>query len=294
MAVLNFNAQTVAPAMGMETVPKGWYNVIMDQSEMKPTKDGQGGYLECRFTILDGAHAGKHIFTRLNLQNKNQTTVEIAQKQLSAIAHAVQVLQVQDSQQLHGRPLKVKVKIRVDTTGEYEDQNEITVFKDINSVVEQGGDSSPAMPAAFANMGQPQGFGGQPPAQPAAWAPQAAQQQPVQQQQPPQQQPGGQPWGQGAAQPWQQPQGQFAPAQQAPVQQQQPQFQPQQQPQQFAQPQQPVQQQPQQFQPTPAFQPAATQQAPAAQGWTPPAQGAPAQGGPQTAMPPWAQRPAGQ
>lgn len=276
MAQLNFDATQVAPDLGFETVPAGWYNAMIDESEMKPTKDGSGAYLQTRFNIIDGQYANRKIYMRLNLRNTNPVAQEIAYKQLSAIAHAVGVLHVQDSSQLHGLPMKIKVKLRKDTSGQYEDSNEISSIKNINEQVDMG--SQAAAPAGgFGGApagGMPPGFG----APQGGFAPQAA----------PQQAP--------AQQPWQQPAQQQAPAPQAAPQQQwqqpaqQPAPQPQQAPAQAAPAQQPWQQpaaaQPWQQAPqqqAPVQQPAPQQTAPA------PQQAAPAGFNPQTATPPWAQ-----
>lgn len=175
MAQLNFDARQVAPATGFETVPPGWYNVIVDESEMKPTKAEGGAYLKVRYSILDGQYAGRKLFGNINLQNANPQAVEIGLKQLSALAHAVGVLMVADSQQLHNIPLKIKVKVRKDTTGQYEDQNEVQQWKNINEPVE--GAAPAAGAAAFAPpAGAPAGFPGAaaPPAQPWAQPPSAA------------------------------------------------------------------------------------------------------------------------
>lgn len=277
MAQLNFDATQVAPDMGFETIPAGWYNAMIDETEMKPTKDGSGAYLQTRFNVIDGQYAGRKVFIRLNLRNANPVAQEIAYKQLSAIAHAVNVLHVQDSSQLHGLPLKIKVKVRKDKDGQYEDQNEIQAFKNINEQVEMAG--APAQggaPAGFggapAGFGAPQGF-----QQP---APQQFQQPQAPVQQPQFQQPAAQPWQQPAQQPApQQPVQQ--PWQQAPA--QQPVQQPAQAPAQAApvqQPwQQPAAQQP--WQQAPAQAP--VQQAPVQQ--AAPQQTHPAQ----SATPPWAQ-----
>lgn len=148
MATLNFDARTVAPQTGFEPLPVGWYNVIVDESEMKPTKAGDGAYLKLRYSILDGQFAGRKIFGNINLQNANPQAVEIGLKQLSAVAHAVGVLLVQDSQQLHNIPLKIKLKIRSDKTGEYEPQNEITQWKNINEPIDAPAAGAPAFAAA--------------------------------------------------------------------------------------------------------------------------------------------------
>lgn len=161
-ADLNFDATTVEPDAGFETIPPGWYNVAIDQSDMKPTKDGAGAYLELRFNVLDGQYHNRKLFTRLNLKNTNVQTVEIAQKQLSAICHAVGVLRPAKSEELHGIPLKGKIKIRP-AQGDYEAQNEFTAYKNINEAVDTAG-ATPATPGADTAA----------PAQPWAAAPAAA------------------------------------------------------------------------------------------------------------------------
>lgn len=177
-AILNFDARSVAPSTGaMDAIPAGWYNAMIDESGLKPTKDGQGNYLELRLNVIDGQYAGRKLFTRLNLRNANPVAQEIAYKDLSAICHATGVIQVQDSGQLHGIPMKVKVKLRK-ATDEYEASNEVSAYKNINEVVEgAGGSSAPAgfpAPAGFQApqaMQAPQGFGA-PQAAPVAPAPQ--------------------------------------------------------------------------------------------------------------------------
>lgn len=185
MAQLNFNAATVAPAEAPEAIPAGWYNARVTASEMKPTSDGSGAFLQLEMTILDGEYANRKLFDRINLQNKNPVAVEIGYRQLSAVCHATGVIQVQDSQQLHGIPMKVKVSLRPAGPGAdgkyYEASNEIKGYKNINDGA--GGAQASSMPP------QPQGFS-QAPAQPAPqqfqqpapqqWAPPAQAQVPPQ------------------------------------------------------------------------------------------------------------------
>jgi len=196
MVQINFDAQQYVPLEERGAVPAGWYNVAMDKSEAKPTKDGSGMYLECQFVVLDGLHKGARFWTRLNIRNSSPQAVEIAYRELSSIAHACGVMQVQDSTQLHNIPIKVKVKIR--KAEGYDDQNEITAYKPASHPVETVG-ASP-----FGGAGQAGGF--QPPSGSPAQPPQQA----TQQWQPPQQ----------AQQPWQQAQQAQQQAQQPPMQQQ--------------------------------------------------------------------------
>lgn len=123
-----FDATTVAPQQAFEPIPAGWYAAMIDDSEMRPTKDGSGAYLLLRFVVMEGQYANRKVFARLNLQNRNETAVNIAQQQLSAICHAIGVFQVADSQQLHGKPMQIKVKY-VQAEGNYEASNDVTGFK---------------------------------------------------------------------------------------------------------------------------------------------------------------------
>lgn len=151
MALLQFDARQVAPDQGFDTVPAGWYNVMVDESGIKPTKDGTGTLLNVRYTILDGQYQGRKIFGRFNIRNSNPTAQEIAYKQLSALAHAVGVLEIQDSEQLHGRPLKVKVKlVPASEDGKYEAKNEVTGWKNVNEQVGAVASAPVAAPQMFA------------------------------------------------------------------------------------------------------------------------------------------------
>ena len=63
MAQLNFNATNVEPDAGTPVpVPAGVYNVMVDESDVKPTSNGSGAYLQVRYNILDGKYAGRKLF----------------------------------------------------------------------------------------------------------------------------------------------------------------------------------------------------------------------------------------
>lgn len=145
MALLNFNASQVQPDQGRFAIPAAWYNVMVDQTELKPTSEGDGLYLETRYKVLDGAYKDQTIYSRFNLKNASAQAQEIGHKQLSALAHAVGVLMVQDSAQLHNIPLKVKVKIRA-ARGDYEESNEISAWKNINEAVPTSPSAAAATP----------------------------------------------------------------------------------------------------------------------------------------------------
>jgi hypothetical protein len=98
--------------------------------------------------VIDGQYAGRYIFAGLNIQNQNPTAQEIGQSQLSAICHAIGLLQLQDSNELHNKPLEVKVSIRPARTDErtgqtYDADNDVKGFRALKT----GGTAQTAAPA---------------------------------------------------------------------------------------------------------------------------------------------------
>ena len=127
----NFDATQVAPSAPMETVPPGDYVVQIINSEMKSTKDNTGQFLWLEMDIIDGEFQGRKLWDRLNLVNNNAQAVEISQRALSAICHSTGVLNVQDSEQLHFKPMVASVKVKP-PKGEYDASNEIKGYKPLN------------------------------------------------------------------------------------------------------------------------------------------------------------------
>jgi hypothetical protein len=119
-----FDASSVDPTMPFEALPPGRYLVQIVASEMRPTKDGAGQYLWLELDVLEGEYQGRKLFDRLNLVNPNPTAVEIAQRTLSAICHAIGKMQVQDSDELHLIPMMVDVKVRPPKNG-YDASNKV-------------------------------------------------------------------------------------------------------------------------------------------------------------------------
>lgn len=130
MASLNFNAQAVQPAQNNFTpIPAGVYPAQIIESEIRALRSGNGEALSLQFEILGNQYAGRRVFANLNINHTNKEAERIAQEQLSAICHAVGVMQLQDSSQLHNKPMNIRVKIRKQEG--YEDRNEVSGFEAI-------------------------------------------------------------------------------------------------------------------------------------------------------------------
>jgi len=126
----NFNAANVAPSQALDALPNGWQNVQITNSEQKPTSKGDGQMIVFEFTVLDGPYKGRKIFDQLCLVHPNPTTVEIAYKNLSAICHATNRIQIQQTTaEVHGIPMMIKLKKRearrTEDGKEYDANNEV-------------------------------------------------------------------------------------------------------------------------------------------------------------------------
>lgn len=144
-----FDANQHEPRQDFDVLPAGEYIATITESEMKSTKAGNGQYLSLTLEILDGPFKGRKLFDRLNLEHPNRTAVSIAMGTLSAISHAVDVLNVSDSSQLHGRPMIVKVKVK-DSDGQYSASNEIKAYKSASAPRPAAAPAAQSAPASAA------------------------------------------------------------------------------------------------------------------------------------------------
>jgi len=141
MAFLSFNAKAVEPQAPIEVLPAGNYIAAVQESDIAHTKSGTGQMLKLVWKVLEGQHAGRLIFDRINISNQNPKAEEIGQRQLSALCHAVNVLNLSDTTQLHGIPAILRVAVRKDESGQYGDQNEVKSYSAAQ------GHAAPAMAA---------------------------------------------------------------------------------------------------------------------------------------------------
>lgn len=128
----NFDARTVPPSAPRDTIPPAKYVMQIVKSQRKDTRDGKGAYIELELDVLDGEFKGRKVWDRLNKWNPNPQTVEIANKTLSAICHATGVLDLSDTEQLHFRPMLVKVEVkpgRTENGRTYDPSNEVKGYE---------------------------------------------------------------------------------------------------------------------------------------------------------------------
>ena len=136
MAAFSFNAvQHQATDLNAPTakkyspIPEGDYQAVITDSEMRTTKAGNGEYLLLTFEIISGGqYEGRRIWVRLNVKNKSPKAEEIAKRDLASILRATNVEQMQDTEELHMKPMIVSVVIEP-ASGGFDESNDIRAYK---------------------------------------------------------------------------------------------------------------------------------------------------------------------
>jgi len=143
-----------------EPIPAGWYEVSINSAELKDTKAGTGEYIAMRYDVLGPAHQGRVIFGNLNIRNPNPKAQDIGIQQLGEMMRAIGLPSVEDTDQLVGGHLEVKVKIR-EASGGYDASNDVSGFRAV-----KGG----AVPMATKKAAKPEKADAAPAAASPPWA----------------------------------------------------------------------------------------------------------------------------
>jgi hypothetical protein len=133
MAQFNFDTNN-APKResNYELLPAGWYTAQVTESEIVPLKSGLGQALKLTFEVLSDGHRNRKVWARLNIQHRGSPEAErIANEQLRELCESVGIVRMSDTVELHNKPVQIKVKVRKDDSGQYEDQNEVTGYKTV-------------------------------------------------------------------------------------------------------------------------------------------------------------------
>ena len=135
----DINDMPVAEKRNFDPVPAGWYTAAIAGAELKTTRTGN--YISVRFDITGPEHQGRVVFTNLNTRNPNPKAEEIGRAQLGDIMRATGVAKLEDTDQLLGGNLSIKVTVKDDPT--YGPGNEVRAFKAV-----EGSTPPVAAPAA--------------------------------------------------------------------------------------------------------------------------------------------------
>ena len=164
MAQFSFDTGSVEKReSNFELLPAGWYTAQVIETEIVPLKSGNGEALKLTFEVLQDGYRNRKVWSRLNVRHTNADAERISQQQLRELCESIGLARFNDTAELHYKPVQIRVKVRKDETGQYEDQNEVAGFKPA-----QAGAAAPrpglppARPAAPAAGPAPAPSGGAP------------------------------------------------------------------------------------------------------------------------------------
>ena len=112
-------------------IPAGWYTAAIAGADIRQTKAGTGNYIAVRFDVTGPEYQGRVVWTNLNTRNPNPKAEEIGRQQLGNIMRAVGLTKLEDTDQLLGGNLAIKVSVRDAPT--YGPSNEVKGYRAIEA-----------------------------------------------------------------------------------------------------------------------------------------------------------------
>lgn len=144
MASFSFNTADAPAPTQFDLIPEGTYPAVALSSEVRDTKSG-GEMVVYKMQITEGECANRILWARFNVKNSSVKAQEIGLGQLSSFCRAAGVDEMTDTDDLVGKPVAVRVKIRPARDG-YDAQNEIASFASLGAPAPR----APAAPAPSA------------------------------------------------------------------------------------------------------------------------------------------------
>lgn len=137
-----------------DLIPDGWYNATITKAELNNTKAGTGQKIDMRYDIVGPTHQGRVVFGTVNVRNQSQKAEEIGRQQLGEIMRAVGLAKIQDTDELVGGSICVRVKIKPAENG-YDARNEVSGFKSASGALPQVTSTSAPEPTASVGGAKP-------------------------------------------------------------------------------------------------------------------------------------------
>jgi hypothetical protein len=118
-----FDTGSVPPAEDFAIIPPGKYASLIEKAEVKPTKAGDGCYIELTCAILEeGPTKGRKFWDRINIANPSQDCVAIGLRSLAALGKALGIPVIQDTAQLVNQVVVAHIKV------DKHDQNAVRTY----------------------------------------------------------------------------------------------------------------------------------------------------------------------
>lgn len=90
-------------------LPSGTYTVVVHGAEKRDIKSGKGQGLSVAFDVIDGEHKGRRHFEFFTLKHEKEIAEQLGRKSLKRVAIACGIDRLEDTSQLVGQVLRIKV-----------------------------------------------------------------------------------------------------------------------------------------------------------------------------------------
>lgn len=148
----SFDYMQVEPRDSLEPVPPGTYLAEVVESDVVQTKNGAGNRITLTLRITEGPCEGRQIWEGINFQHANDVAQRIGQQQLAELCAAVGMRgPLEDTQDLHGIPIRIRVKMSKPQEG-YDQKNEVSRYMPLH---DGAATAAPSAKAANAAVRQP-------------------------------------------------------------------------------------------------------------------------------------------
>ena len=136
MALLQtpIQANQLPKEQSFDALPAGDYAAVIDKTEIKTTKAGDGQYIKLQLKVTQGNHTGRVFWEQINIMNPNPTAVEIGLARLNSILEIGNLTTLQDTDQLIGINLLCSLIVKEDQYGK---KNNVKSVKPLNQVLAQ-------------------------------------------------------------------------------------------------------------------------------------------------------------
>lgn len=102
-----------APKQSFEPLPDGNYVALIEESDVKTNRAGDGTYLNLRWTVIQGDYTGRKVFQNITLTHTNEKWQARGEEDLQRLCGCLGMAAwPQDSKQLHEIPCLISVFIR--------------------------------------------------------------------------------------------------------------------------------------------------------------------------------------
>ncbi|MGL4296918.1 MAG: DUF669 domain-containing protein [Aestuariivirga sp.] len=129
MATLNLNTADLPEPSSVEPVPAGEYLVEITESDAVANSKNTGELLKLTMRIIDGDFIGQMIWDNISYRHENPKVEDIGKKQINSICRAIGFDgHLEDSTQLHGQPLVVRVTLEQNDP-QYAPKNVVKAYK---------------------------------------------------------------------------------------------------------------------------------------------------------------------